>query len=255
MSVPMSPGGPYPSAPPPAGPFPPPAPPVAPPAGFAGPAPAGQPFAAPPPAAPPGPGMPPPAAPPGPGMPPPGPGMPGPVPPAKPRTGCGARVAGLVVTLVVVALIAVVRYAINYATDDGAKAEVGDCASASQDIGKSAEYEALSCSDPNAVYKVAKVLDNSSGNCPSGDYATYTVSQRRGPSYRLCLMLNVTEGECIVQEIVTKNTKKVSCTESGAYEVTKVVSTSEGDSACGRDDDGYFVYSEPPTTICLAEAS
>ncbi|CAM3787326.1 hypothetical protein KIPE111705_24975 [Kibdelosporangium persicum] len=182
-----------------------------------------------------------------PGFPP--PNLPPNLPPPMPAKNGGKRVALGVVALGVVGLV--VFGIMNWGTG-AAAAEAGDCIKVVS--ASSADAEKADCGSQEAVYKVAKKLDSSAGQCPKGDYTEWTKRSRRD-TMKLCLMLNAKEGDCfkITSGGGNQTDERVPCGPSAPYKVVKVVTGTADKSACGRGNVAA-VYSEPATTLCIAKA-
>jgi hypothetical protein len=170
------------------------------------------------------------------------------MPPMPPAKKGGAKVK-LVLTLLVVAGLAVGGYFLNKSAPSSANA--GDCINIVSASITDPKVEKVECGSPNAAYKVAKKLDSASDNCPEGDYGSYSESGRRSGGFTLCLMLNAAEGDCFKTEgnFVSGKTSKVTCDASASYKISKVVTGSTDKAACGSDGN-EVVYSEPATTLC-----
>ncbi|UOZ07750.1 hypothetical protein [Amycolatopsis sp. WQ 127309] len=189
---------------------------------------------------------------PGPYGPPPGqPGYP-PAPPAPPK-----KSKALWIRLAIVAVIVVVGGTlaiVNFATSP-ASSNAGDCLSVTEFTSGGDEPSKADCNDPSANVKIAKKLDSSSDSCPGGSdaaYDTYTVSGRS--SYKLCLMINAKQGDCLTNfTSKTQGYKKVPCSDpSKDGELVKVVSGQADQSVCeGTDATRVAVYPEPATTMCV----
>lgn len=86
-----------------------------------------------------------------------------PVAPAEPekKGGIGKWIAAVVGVIIVVAIVAVVRFGIGeitaFLTGDTTKAKVGDCITESQDAN---DMKIVDCTKPEAAYKVAGVVDD-----------------------------------------------------------------------------------------------
>ncbi|MDQ0379202.1 LppU/SCO3897 family protein [Amycolatopsis thermophila] len=130
-------------------------------------------------------------------------------------------------------------------------AAVGDCLQVTEFKYNGDEPTKIDCNDQNANVKIAVKLDDSSSECPTGDYDSYSVSGRG--DYKLCLMINAHEGDCFAN--VTSDTagyKRVPCTDPTAeIEFLKIVTGQADEAACqGLKYDGAVKYSEPATTMC-----
>lgn len=207
----------------------------------------------------PGPYGPPPQGQPGPYGPPPGqfppgqfqPGFP-PAPPAPPK-----RSKALWIRLAIVAVIVVVGGTlaiINFAKSP-ASSSVGDCLKITEFTSGGDDPVKADCADVNANVKIGAKLDSASAACPGGaesPYDTYSVTGRS--SYKLCLMVNAKEGECLAN--VTSKTKgyqKVPCTDpSVEAQVVKVVEGQADKNLCGEEPGTFAVaYPEPAHTMCF----
>lgn len=177
-------------------------------------------------------------------------GQPGgqPMPPMPPAKKGGGKVK-LVLTLLVVAGLAVGGYFLNKSEPSSANA--GDCINIVSASITDPKIEKVECGSQNAAYKVAKNLDSASDKCPEGDYGSYSESGRRGSGFTLCLMLNAAEGDCFKTEgnFVSGKTSKVACDASADFKISKIVTGSTDKAACGSDGN-ELVYSDPATTLC-----
>ncbi|MFC6093220.1 LppU/SCO3897 family protein [Saccharothrix lopnurensis] len=134
-------------------------------------------------------------------------------------------------------------------------ADAGDCLKINSASVTDSDVEQIDCASPEAAFKVAVRLDSGTGACPTGDYTEfYTSGGRRGDGYKLCLVLNASEGDCFKQEgtIVAAKTTKVTCGTPDAFKVERVIGSSD-ENACASGDTAV-VYSLPPSTICLTNA-
>ncbi|MCS7478900.1 hypothetical protein ACFFQW_36210 [Umezawaea endophytica] len=176
-----------------------------------------------------------------------------PMPPAVPPAKKGGGKVKLVLTLVVVAALAVGGYFLNKSAP--ASANPGDCINIVSASITDPKIEKVECGASNAAYKVAKNLDSASDECPTGDYGSYSESGRRRSGFTLCLMLNATEGECFKTEgnFVSGKTSKVTCDASADFKVSKVVTGSTDKAVCGGDGN-ELVYSDPATVMCRVAA-
>lgn len=173
------------------------------------------------------------------------------LPPPVPKKGGNRKIIGGVVALGVVGLI--IFGIINWGTS-ASSADAGDCIKVVS--ASSADAEKTDCSSQEAIYKVAKKLDSSASQCPKGDYTEWTRRSRRS-STKLCLMLNAKEGDCFKVASgrgSNQADERVAC-DSSAFRVTKVVTGTADESACGKTKNGMAaVYSEPATTLCLSKS-
>ncbi|MER6792012.1 hypothetical protein ABT262_08775 [Amycolatopsis mediterranei] len=206
---------------------------------------------------------PPPQGQPGPYGPPPGqfppgqfpPGQPGfpPAPPAPPkRSKALGLILGGIGAFVLIGLIIVGVFAFMKSP---ATANAGDCLTITEFTQGGDDPAKADCNDPKANVKIAKKLDTSSENCPGGSdagYDTYSVSGRS--SYKLCLMINAKQGDCLANfTSQTKGYLKVPCTDPAKDgELVKVVTGQADKSVCeGTDATRVAVYPEPATTMCV----
>ncbi|WP_084143282.1 LppU/SCO3897 family protein [Amycolatopsis taiwanensis] len=156
----------------------------------------------------------------------------------------------------VVILGLVVAGGIWYFKSSPATAAVGDCLNV-KEFSKHADPTKVDCTDPSANVKIAVKLDSSGGSCPQGDYDEYSYS-RKSTSYRLCLMPNVVEGDCMADFTSdTAGYQKVACTDPRAeVKVSKVVQGVTDETVC-EEFDRYLpvTYSDPKSTYCYTEVS
>ena len=86
-----------------------------------------------------------------------------PVAPAEPekKGGIGRWIAAVVGVIIVVAIVAVVRFGLGeitaFLTGDTTKAKAGDCITESPDAN---DMKIVDCTKPEAAFKVAGVVDN-----------------------------------------------------------------------------------------------
>ncbi len=201
----------------------------------------------------PGPYGPPPQGQPGQFGPPPGqPGFP-PVPPAPPKRSKAPRLilAGIgALVVVAIVIIGIVSFMKSPATSNA-----GDCLSITEFTQGGDEPAKADCNDPKANVKIAKKLETASEDCPGGSsagYDTYSVSGRS--SYKLCLMINAKQGDCLANfTSQTKGYLKVPCTDpTKDGELVKVVTGQADKNVCeGTDATRVAVYPEPATTMCV----
>jgi len=205
----------------------------------------------------PGPYGPPPQGQPGQYGPPPGQFPPGqggfPPPPVPPkRSKAPALILGGIGVIVVIALVIVgiVAFMKSPATSNAS-----DCLTITEFTQGGEDPAKADCNDPKANVKVAKKLETSSEDCPGGSsagYDTYSVSGRS--SYKLCLMINAKQGDCLANfTSQTKGYVKVPCTDpSKDGELVKVVAGQADKNVCeGTDATRVAVYPEPATTMCV----
>ncbi|WP_460437570.1 LppU/SCO3897 family protein [Amycolatopsis stemonae] len=209
----------------------------------------------------PGPYGPPPGTPPqgqpGPYGPPPGqfpPGQPGqygpPPVPKKSKTGAIIRFGIIGVVVIVAIVVGIVSF-----SNSPASSAVGDCLSITEFVQGGDDPAKADCADPKANVKIGVKLDSSSQACPGGadsGYDTYSVSGRS--SYKLCLMINAKQGDCLANfSSKTKGYQKVPCADpTKDAEIVKVATGQASESACeGTDATRVAIYPEPATTMCV----
>lgn len=174
----------------------------------------------------------------------------GPPPGVQPSAPKRSKFAWLKFALPIVIVVLVAGgYAVNYFTGtDGAK--VGDCLAVTEFTSK-ADPKQADCGTAEANVKVAaKVGDNES--CPEGPYDEYSQSGRI--SYKLCLMINAKQGECLANfGAGTAGYKKVPCSDPAKeVEFVKIVDGQADKAACeGTEATNAISYSTPPTTMCV----
>ncbi|QKV81542.1 hypothetical protein HUT10_33910 [Amycolatopsis sp. Hca4] len=183
------------------------------------------------------------------------PGQPGfpPAPPAPPKRSKGPRLilAGIgALVLVAIVVIGIVSFMKSPATSNA-----GDCLTITEFTQGGDDPVKADCNDPKANVKIAKKLETASDTCPGGSdagYDTYSVSGRS--SYKLCLMINAKQGDCLANfTSQTKGYLKVPCTDpTKDGELVKVVTGQADKNVCeGTDATRVAVYPEPATTMCV----
>jgi hypothetical protein len=136
-----------------------------------------------------------------------------------------------------------------------ASSKAGDCLSITEFTRGGDDPAKADCNDPKANVKIAKKLETASEDCPGGSdagYDTYSVSGRS--SYKLCLMINAKQGDCLANFMSkTKGYQKVPCTgPTKDGELVKVVEGQATESVCeGTEATRVAVYPEPATTMCV----
>jgi len=179
-------------------------------------------------------------------------GQPG-FPPAPPKRSKAPRlILGGIGAIVVVAIviIGIVSFMKSPATSNA-----GDCLTITEFTQGGEDPAKADCNDPKANVKIAKKLETSREDCPGGSdagYDTYSVSGRS--SYKLCLMINAKQGDCLANfTSQTKGYLKVPCTDpTKDGELVKVVTGQADKNVCeGTDATRVAVYPEPATTMCV----
>jgi hypothetical protein len=153
---------------------------------------------------------------------------------------------------VLVVVLSAGAFAVNYFTGtDGAK--VGDCLVVSEFTSK-ADPKQADCAGAEANVKVAAKVDENA-SCPEGTYDEY--SQTGRISYKLCLMVNAKQGDCLANfTSATSGYKKVPCSDPAKdAEFVKVVDGQADRALCeGTEATNALTFSTPPTTMCVIKA-
>ena len=133
----------------------------------------------------------------------------------------------------------------------------GDCVEVVSGGRFAAEIEKVDCGSDAALYEVGVYLDDPDADCPSEDYARYQQTGGKQQEYKLCMMLNVAEGDCLsVPMISAGQEEKVACTSDDANVlVTKVIEGTADKSGCPAESaENARVYPDPKRTVCLGRA-
>jgi hypothetical protein len=178
------------------------------------------------------------------------PGQPfGPPGPAK-KSKLGIALA--IVAVVVVGAAIVSGLVLGNSSPDSAQA--GDCLNV-KEFTEGSEPAKVDCNDPSANVKVAAKLDSDNAQCPEGHYDTYSVSGQN--SYKLCLIPNDKEGDCLANfsADTTKGYQRVACGDPSAeVKLVKIAQGIADESGCdGTDATMYVTYSQPLSTYCYTE--
>nr|WP_225440057.1 hypothetical protein [Amycolatopsis eburnea] len=175
-----------------------------------------------------------------------------PAPPVPKKSKAGTFIKFGVIGVVVI--VAVVVGIVSFANSP-ASSKAGDCLTITEFTRGGDDPAKADCNDPKANVKIAAKLDSSSQDCPGGSdagYDTYSVSGRS--SYKLCLMINAKQGDCLANfTSTTKGYVKVSCTDpTKDGELVKVISGQADKNLC-QDTEAtrVAVYPEPATTMCV----
>ncbi|OXM53585.1 hypothetical protein CFP75_06685 [Amycolatopsis alba DSM 44262] len=140
----------------------------------------------------------------------------------------------------------------NHFTGTGS-AQAGECLSVTEFSRTADEPKKADCGAQEANVKIgARVAGDES--CPEGDYDTISMSGRM--SYKLCLVVNVKQGDCLKGYLSkTAGYQKVSCTDPAKdAEMVKVAAVSDQATCEGTEATGVATYSTPPTTLCIKTA-
>lgn len=130
----------------------------------------------------------------------------------------------------------------------------GDCVQVVEGGRFDAEVTKVDCAEQDALYEVGLYLDDPDESCPSDAYSEYQQTGGQRQEYKLCLMLNAGEGDCLsVPVIAAGQERKVACTSDDAnVKITKVVEGTADENACGADaEENARVYPQPKRTVCL----
>ncbi|MBB2934658.1 hypothetical protein FHX82_001678 [Amycolatopsis bartoniae] len=155
---------------------------------------------------------------------------------------------------VVVVVVAVITGIISSQSSPD-RAAVGECLSI-KEFKDNVEPKKVDCTDQTANVKIAVRLEDDVSDCPAGDYDKYWVEGDN--SYKLCLMPNVREGECLSNVTdLTKGYQRVDCGDPAAeVRIVKVITGTADESACqDTDADAALKYSQPSTTFCLTDSN
>ncbi|WP_410636444.1 hypothetical protein [Amycolatopsis sp. cmx-4-83] len=186
-----------------------------------------------------------------PGQFPPGQGFP-PAPPVPKKSKAGTFIKFGIVGVVVI--VAVVVGIVSFANSPASSA-AGDCLTITEFTRGGDDPAKADCNDPKANVKIAAKLDSASDQCPGGSdagYDTYSVSGRS--SYKLCLMINAKQGDCLANfTSKTKGYLKVPCSDpTKDAELVKVIEGQANQNLCeGTEATNAAVYPQPPTTMCV----
>jgi hypothetical protein len=130
----------------------------------------------------------------------------------------------------------------------------GDCVRVVEGGRFDAEVEQVDCAQDGALYEVGVYLEDPDQSCPAESYSSYQQTGGRQQEYKLCLVLNAEEGDCLdVPTIALGQEKQVACTSDEANrKVTRVVEGTADESACDPEYvDEARVYPQPERTVCL----
>lgn len=183
------------------------------------------------------------------------PRAPSPEPPGR-RNGRTVAVVTTVLALVTGAGVAVVTSGVDHVAGEGTAVtgqtgvaretgvRPGDCVRI--DVAAT-EVATVDCASPEAIYQVATREETDSGTCPGDQYVSYTEEGR----LRLCLQLNVRDGECI--QVTERGDRRVDCASPEATHRVVGVHDGVADPArCDTEATDVIAYPTPPRTICLA---
>lgn len=184
------------------------------------------------------------------------PGFPGgqfpPAPPVPKKSKTGSIIKFSIIGVVVIVAVVIGIVSFN---NSPASSNVGDCLTITEFTSGGDDPVKADCNDVKANVKIGAKLDSASNACPGGGespYDTYSVTGRS--SYKLCLMVNAKQGDCLANlTSKTQGYQKVPCTDPGAEaEVVKVVEGQADKNACGTEEGIIPVaYPEPARTMCF----
>jgi hypothetical protein len=148
----------------------------------------------------------------------------------------------IVTGLGVAALVLLGAYAVGLFDSEAPRVAAGQCAGISG-TADAPRFTALDCGSDQANVKVAKVVEQAGGACPTSGtaYSTYT------SGVTLCLMPNFVEGSCYTQD-QEAGLLKVPCGTARSVKVAKVLG---GGAVC--EGQRTVSYPEPAVTFCLAK--
>jgi hypothetical protein len=125
-------------------------------------------------------------------------------------------------------------------------AKVGDCVKVNDVSATEADIETIDCADPAAVYKIGVREEDSTGQCPSPNYVSYT----EDGVLLLCMTLNARKGECF-HETDQQDTRVDCASPDASYKVGEIVEGTADANRCGTADaENALTYPKPPLTIC-----
>jgi hypothetical protein len=154
------------------------------------------------------------------------------------------------VVSIVVGLV-VIGGAIYTWTTSAKGAQEGDCIVFTNADQNDATADQIDCNDPRGIRKVAKRLDSGDASCPQGDYDEYY--QPGSGGFKLCLMLNAKEGDCLKNLEDDQKTERIACGGPDVeVKVAKMVSGTADENACDPET-LPLVFSEPATTFCFGQ--
>lgn len=132
------------------------------------------------------------------------------------------------------------------APGEAVDAQPGDCIKVNVASATNADVETVDCSIPEAIYRVATREESDTGTCPNDQYVSYT----EAGEFRLCLQLNVKQGDCL--ETSGDVDKRTDCTAPGAtHKVVYVLDGVDDENQCSDATTEVVTYPRPPLTICL----
>ena len=176
------------------------------------------------------------------------------LPPEPPKRGNGRTVAVVtaVLALVAGAGVAMVTSGVDHVAGESTAVVMesgpgpGDCVRV--DVA-GLEVATVDCAEPDAIYQVA-TREQPDTACPGDQYVSYTEEGR----LRLCLQLNVRDGECI--QVTESGDRRVDCASPDVtHRVVGVLDGVADPARCDTEATDVIAYPKPPRTICLAAAA
>lgn len=174
----------------------------------------------------------------------------------SPKTVKNIKIAGIAALIAVFAAVAIF-IVVKVLNPPPPAFNAGDCVEVVNGGQYAAKIEKADCGSDAALYEVAAYLDDPDAECPSEDYARYEQTGGNQQEYKLCMMLNVADGDCLrMPTIAAGQEKKVACTSDEAnVQVTKVIKGTADKSGCpGESAENARVYPDPKRTVCLGRA-
>ena len=153
----------------------------------------------------------------------------------------------------VVAVIAIIVGVISF-SNSPASSNVGDCLKVTEFKAGAEEPDKADCNSPDANVLIGAKLDSASAECPGVGKAYDTYSVTGKSSYKLCLVINAKQGDCLANfNSDTAGYKKVPCADpTKDAELVKVVEGQSDKALCDETDAQYAIaYPQPARTLCI----
>jgi hypothetical protein len=168
----------------------------------------------------------------------------------KKKSGVGKALLFRLIGVGVVAVIAIVVGVISFSNSPDSS-NVGDCLKVTE-FKAGSEPDKADCNSLEANALIGAKLDSANAECPGKVYDTYSVTGKR--SYKLCLVINAKQGDCLANfNSDTAGYKKVPCTDpTKDAELIKVVEGKTDEALCDGTDAKYAIaYPQPARTLCI----
>jgi hypothetical protein len=168
----------------------------------------------------------------------------------KKKSGVGKALLFRLIGVGVVAVIAIVIGVISFSNSPDSS-NVGDCLKVTE-FKAGSEPDKADCNSVEANALIGAKLDSANAECPGNVYDTYSVTGKR--SYKLCLVINAKQGDCLANfNSDTAGYKKVPCTDpTKDAELVKVVEGKTDEALCDGTDAKYAIaYPQPARTLCI----